>query len=93
MSLDALGNHAEAKSACDTALGDARAAKPPLGHDIVRALTCIGRTELEVGQPAQAADHLREALRLLKQPPSRDAAQVTDVRQLLDRATAPSVAH
>ena len=92
-SLDALGSHAEAKSACDTALGDARAAKPPLGHDIVRALTCIGRTELEVGQPAQAADHLREALRLLKQPPSPDAAQVTDVRQLLDRATAPSVAH
>ncbi len=92
-SLDALGNHAEATSACDTALGDARAAKPPLGHDIVRALTCIGRTELEVGQPAQASDHLREALRLLQQRPSPDAAQVTDVRQLLDRATAPSVAH
>ena len=64
----------------------------PLRHDIVRALTCIGTAELALGRPAQAAGPLREALRLLQQLPSTDAARVADVRQLLDHAAAPAVA-
>ena len=91
-SLDALGDHPGAKAACETAVGDARAAKPPLRHDIVRALTCIGTAELALGRPTQAAGPLREALRLLQQLPSTDAARVADARQLLDRAAAPAVA-